>query len=100
MCPKCHSRFTKTFYLDLFPDIACPPDADAEAICLDCGFVFDWSETTIVCTDCCEEMDAIVAAFDQRCPECHLRVCHHCRAALSDENPFPYWEPHELPPVP
>ena len=99
MCPRCNSRYTKTFYLDLFPDIACPADADTEAICLDCGLVFDWSEASIICTDCYEELDAVVAAFDQRCPECHLAVCDHCRAELSDENPFPFWEPHEVPPV-
>jgi hypothetical protein len=97
MCPRCHSRFTKTFYLDLFPDIACPADADTEAICLDCGLVFDWSEASIVCTDCHEVLDAVVAAFDQRCPECHLEVCPYCRTTLSDENPFPFWEPHEAP---
>src|SRR5262245_30591408 len=82
MCPRCRSRFTKTFYLDLFPDIACPAEADAEAICLDCGLIFDWSEASIVCTDCLEELDAVVAAFDQRCPECHLEVCPQCRAVL------------------
>ena len=65
--------------------------------CLDCGLVFDWSEASIVCTDCHEELDAVVAAFDQRCPECHLEVCPYCRATLSDENPFPFWEPHEAP---
>lgn len=97
MCPRCHSRYTKTFYLDLFPAVACPTETDTEAICLDCGLLFDWSNASIVCTDCTEVLDAVVAAVDQRCPECHLRVCRPCRGTLSDEHPFPYWEPHEAP---
>lgn len=95
MCPQCRSRFTKTFYLDLFPRLACVQDAEMDAICLDCGHLFDWATSSMECTDCQRVLPAMTMALDQRCPECHTADCRHCRFEQCMGNPFPYWEPHD-----